>query len=143
MTESWSIGLVSARAGIKVETIRYYERIGMMPPVKRSVKGRRIYNSQDLARLMFIKRGRVLGFTLADIKALMMLENPLTGDVRAQKIARRHLDTVREHLRHLQILEDILVKAINDCATQSGTACPIVDIFKQEYLREPHPLCLG
>src|SRR5262245_29387821 len=91
------IGEISRRSGVKIETIRYYERIKVLRAPMRSASRIRIYNADDLRTLTFIRRSRELGFSLSDIRALLDLGAPggaLCGDVKA--VAVRNLKSVRE-----------------------------------------------
>src|SRR3546814_908405 len=69
----YGIGTLSGRTGVNIETIRYYERIGVMPKPPRSVGGQRVYDAGHLKRLAFIRRSRELGFSLDEIRALLRL----------------------------------------------------------------------
>ncbi len=118
------IGEAARLSGVKVETIRYYERDGVVPPPDRSASGRRLYDSAAVARLRFVKRSRDLGFSIADIKTLMALapaSGRACGDVK--EIGERHLRDVRVKIADLLELEDALVALIHDC--DSGRSdCP-------------------
>ena len=93
------IGELSKRSGVKIETIRYYERVKMLPAPPRNASGRRVYGATDLRILAFIRRSRELGFSLEDIRALLRLGGPATascGEVR--EIAAHHLEDIRAKL---------------------------------------------
>lgn len=125
-----SIGDLSRRTGTNIETIRYYERIGMLPPARRTESGRRIYNSSDERVLAFIRRGRAIGFTLPEIRALLDLGAPTDAqceDVR--EVASAHLANVRVKLADLIRLESILADAVAECAGGAVPECPVLDIL--------------
>ena len=73
--ENLPIGELSKRSGVKIETIRYYERVKMLPAPPRTASGRRVYGTTDLRILAFIRRSRELGFSLDDIRACCCLED--------------------------------------------------------------------
>ena len=119
-----SIGEAARRSGVPVETIRYYERAGVVPGPPRSESGRRVYDDAGIARLRLIKRCRDLGFPLADARALLALsENSSApcGDVKV--IAEGHLDQVGRKIRALRDLEAALADLARECA-EGNTACP-------------------
>lgn len=128
--ENLSIGELSRQTGVNIETIRYYEKIGMLPEPPRTERGRRVYGP-DLARLLaFIRRARELGFTLEEIRALLAIERSTyvsCADVR--DIASRHLATVRAKLADLTRLENILSETIAQCRGEPTPACPVLDML--------------
>jgi len=124
------IGRVSELTGVNIETIRYYERIGMLPAPLRSESGRRIYGPEDTRTLAFIRRARELGFGLAEIRALLGLAAPgkaSCADVRA--IAAHHLEDIRAKIADLAKLERILAKTIARCSGRRVPDCPVLDIL--------------
>ena len=121
-----SIGEAARRSGIPVETIRYYERAGVVPGPPRSESGRRVYGPAGIARLCLIKRCRDLGFSLADARALLALsENSSApcGDVKV--IAEGHLAEVGRKIRALRDLEVALADLVRECA-EGNAACPVL-----------------
>ena len=124
------IGELSRITGVNIETIRYYEKIKMLPSPPRTEGGRRVYGPTEARVLAFIRRGRELGFRLDDIRTLLTLGAPATAscaDVR--KIAARHLDDIRAKVVDLRKLERLLTKAIAQCSGNSVPDCPVVDIL--------------
>jgi MerR family mercuric resistance operon transcriptional regulator len=98
--EAFPIGQLSKRSGVKIETIRYYERAKMLVPPPRTPSGRRVYDVTDLRILVFIRRARELGFSLDEIRALLRLgglEKATCREVR--EIAAHHLDDIRDNRR--------------------------------------------
>ena len=119
-----SIGEAARISRVPVETIRYYERAGVVPGPPRSESGRRVYNAAGIARLRLIKRCRDLGFSLAEARALLALSensDASCGDVKA--IAEDHLDEVGRKIRALRDLEAALAELVRECA-EGNTACP-------------------
>jgi len=126
----WSIGELSGMTGVKIETIRYYERIGMLPAPPRSGSGRRLYGSTGVRTLAFIRRARELGFPLDEIRALMRLGGPgkaSCGEVR--HIATRHLADIRSKISDLRKLERLLATTVARCSGTTAPECPVLDIL--------------
>lgn len=122
-----AIGELSRRTGCNIETIRYYERIGILPKADR--RGRyRSYAKADTERLSFIRRARELGFTLEEIRALLGIAT--TGQVscaEARDIAALHLVKVRARLVDLRRMERVLATTVLACDTDDHTGCPLID----------------
>jgi MerR family mercuric resistance operon transcriptional regulator len=107
------IGVLSRQTKTSIETIRYYERIGLFPIPKRR-NGRRIYDPDDVALLSFVRQARDLGFSLADVRELISLrKDRACGPVAT--IATRHLSAVRAKLQTIQAIERRLTAALEGC----------------------------
>src|SRR5262245_48639094 len=105
------IGELSRLSGVNIETIRYYERIKMLPAPRRTASGRRVYAAAELRVLAFIRRARELGFSLNEIRALLGLGAPGTASCSEVKvIATHHLEDIRAKLEHL------LAKTVARCS---------------------------
>ncbi|MFQ5565218.1 MAG: MerR family transcriptional regulator [Paracoccaceae bacterium] len=119
-----SIGEAARGSGVPVETIRYYERVGVVPGPPRSASGRRVYDAAGIARLRLIKHCRDLGFSLADARALLALsENSDAPCGEVKVIAEDHLAEVGRKIRALRDLESALAELVRECA-EGNTACP-------------------
>jgi MerR family mercuric resistance operon transcriptional regulator len=123
------IGDLSKRTGCNIETIRYYERICLLPAPPRSAGRYRIYDNADLRRLAFIRRARELGFTLDQVRALLALsENDSQGTcAEARELAAHHLGEVRAKIADLWAMERVLADAVKRCAASGLPSCPIID----------------
>jgi MerR family mercuric resistance operon transcriptional regulator len=122
------IGQMSKETGVNIETIRYYERVGIMPSPDRSAGGNRQYNQDQLKRLNFIRRARGLGFSLQEIRGLFEMvdrEDFTCGEVR--DLTADHLAAVRDKILHLRKLEKALGAMIAECNVGDVPACPIID----------------
>lgn len=121
------IGRLAAFAGVNVETVRYYQRIGLMPVPKRAPGGTRSYGGNEVARLQFIKTAQALGFTLEEIADLVKLDDGTRcGD--ARDIAAHKLGIVRERLRDMKRIERTLARLVRQCETRRGAIrCPLID----------------
>ena len=130
-----TIGQLSKATGVKIETIRYYERIGLLAAPPRTRGGYRSYDNADLRRLQFVRRARRLGFGIEDIRALLALaeqDGASCGDVR--DIAAAHLADVRARLADLAKLEDILAETVDECdawcCATPAPACPVLEVLQ-------------
>ncbi|KFC75515.1 Transcriptional regulator, MerR family [Bosea sp. LC85] len=111
------IGGLSDRTGVKVETIRYYEQVGLLPPPERSEGNQRRYGRRHIERLAFIKHARDLGFPVEGIRTLLRLsDNPAMACDEAHAIAVSHLDEVRDKIAKLRSLETELARIAVTCS---------------------------
>ncbi|HKI73976.1 MAG TPA: helix-turn-helix domain-containing protein [Pseudomonadales bacterium] len=124
-----TIGRLAVAAGTPAENIRYYEKQGMMPEPPRSSGGHRLYHEPHLAQLSFILRARGLGFSQAEVKALLKLAHGSHRSCkRVQRLAEAHLADIREKLADLQRVEDALEGLIAHCEETGQTSnCPIIE----------------
>jgi len=128
--ENISIGELSKLSGVNIETIRYYERIKMLPPPSRTANGRRVYGPSEKRTLAFIRRSRDLGFTLEEVRALLALGGPERAPCAdVHKIASAHLANVRKKLSDLVKLESILAETVAQCSDGATPDCPVLDIL--------------
>ena len=133
--EQLKVGEIADEVGINVETLRYYEKIKLMPKLKRIESKYRIYNNSDVQRLLFIRRAKELGFTLKEIKELIELKvesSATCGDVK--KIAENKLEDVDERIADLIRIKNVLVKLINQCGNEevSTDECPILEVINSK-----------
>jgi MerR family mercuric resistance operon transcriptional regulator len=128
-----SIGELSRLTGVHIETIRYYERVKMLPAPPRTKGGRRAYGQNHRRTLGFIRRARDLGFSLDEIRALLALDpSRRPSCAKAQEIASLHLINVRAKLADLTRLETTLSEAVAQCAANVTPVCPMLDILETE-----------
>jgi len=134
--ENLTIGELSKRSGVNIETIRYYERIKMLAAAQRTATGRRIYGREDVRILAFIRRSRELGFSLEDIRALLRLGGPKKASCReVRQITVRHLDDIRTKLNDLRRLERLLAQTVARCSGRTAPDCPVLDVLDVERCR--------
>ena len=127
MSAPLRIGTVAADSGCHIETIRYYERIGLLPRPRRSSSGYRAYTAADVHRLRFIVRSRELGFSLDEIRSLVALgENPKLSCGKVDALARHHLDDIKAKQRALAQLARELKRLIDTCARGHRGTCEIL-----------------
>ena len=124
--KSATIGVLAEMAGVNVETIRFYQRKGLIPEPQKPLGGVRRYTDADFARLRFIKSAQRLGFSLDEIAELLKLEDGTLCDD-ARKLAEHKLQDVRRKLSDLQRIETVLHELIAQCCSSSGQIhCPLI-----------------
>ncbi|MCF3592740.1 helix-turn-helix domain-containing protein [Rhodobacteraceae bacterium LMO-12] len=127
-TRGYAIGEMSRRTGVNIETIRYYERIKLMPQPDRTSGGNRQYNHDQLKRLSFIKTSRELGFSIDEIRELLEMvdrQDFTCGEVHGLTIG--HLASVRDKIKGLRKLEKALVGMAAECSQGDVPDCPILE----------------
>ena len=130
--EYFPIGSLSERSGVNIETIRYYERVGLLPKPQRSAAGYRLYHPTDSDRLCFIRRARDLGFSLDEIRRLLGLADQKSRSCRrVHDIAVDHLAEVRAKIGDLRRMERVLVAMVTACAQGTMPACPLLETLAQ------------
>lgn len=121
------IGKVARMSGFSPDTLRYYEKIGLLPPVDHNAAGRRDYTKNDLARLVFIRRARAARFTLAEIKSLLELRDSRRPPRRAvQALTASKVEALRVQLEELRDLHNELAQLLNLCRGEKSAKCPII-----------------
>lgn len=127
-SEMPTIGMLATATATKVETIRYYERIGLMPKPARSAGNYRSYERAHVARLRFIRRARDLGFTIEQIRVLLDLADQHEGDCRVvDAIARKHLLAIERKIADLVALRGELRSVLDRCAGGTIAECRIIE----------------
>jgi len=123
---SMTIGVLAKAAGMHVETIRYYQRRGLVPEPEKPRGGIRRYDDSALARLHFIRTAQWLGFSLDETGDLLRLEDGTHCD-EARRLGERKLANVRDKLKSLQRIERVLDGLVEQCRAQGGgVACPLI-----------------
>jgi MerR family mercuric resistance operon transcriptional regulator len=126
-----TIGGLSALTSVNIETIRYYEKIRMLPAPRRTASGRRLYGTSEIRVLAFVRRGRALGFTLDEIRALLDLAEPGKAPcAEVRDIASRHLQAIRAKIADLTKLERLLDTTVAQCSGRRAPECPVLDILE-------------
>lgn len=121
-----NIGEVAERAGLPPKTIRYYEDIGLVKPL-RGENGYRSFRESDMHKLAFLGRARALGFTIEDCRTLLALwedKNRASGDVR--QVAVEHLARIEEKIAQLEAMRETLSNLVHACHGDSRPDCPIL-----------------
>ncbi len=125
--QHYGIGALSQRTGVKIETIRYYEREGLVPNPPRTAGGHRSFDEDHLKRVTFIRRTRELGFSLEEVRGLLELVDgkPYTCN-EVKTITLDHAKAVREKIADLRRLEKTLVRIAAECPGGVAPECPII-----------------
>jgi MerR family mercuric resistance operon transcriptional regulator len=137
------IGEAAAASGCHLETIRYYERIGLLPKTVRAGNGYRDYTREDVNRMRFVTRGRELGFSLDEIRSLLRLEADSTVScAEACQMAQQHLVSVRARIAELRRMAKELERTIKSCAGGANGDCKIIGALKGSPVAEAlHDCC--
>lgn len=126
--EPLSIGKLAKATGTKVETIRYYESVGLLAPPARTKGNYRAYSPQHLTRLSFIRRARALGFSIDQVQELLKLADQKDISCKAvDTIAREHLAEIDRKLRDLNTLRSELSSVIVQCGHGTISECRIIE----------------
>jgi Cu(I)-responsive transcriptional regulator len=138
MIQHYSIGQMAQAGNCKVQTIRYYEQIGLLPVPARNQGNQRIYIQDHIDRLGFIRHSRELGFSLERIREILALnDDPCRSCDQVDQIARRHLQEVESRIKRLQSMRKELKRMINQCDGKQVADCQIIEILSN------HQLCLS
>ncbi|MFQ6006305.1 MAG: heavy metal-responsive transcriptional regulator [Woeseia sp.] len=129
--KTYRIGEVTGKIGVSADTLRYYEKIGLLPAINRTASGTRAYLERDLSRLRFIRRAQKMRFSLKEIAELLkMREDPQHARDEVRKLTRSKLTEVEEYLDDLQFLRNELQLLLNLCVA-SEDGCPIIESIDQ------------
>jgi MerR family transcriptional regulator, mercuric resistance operon regulatory protein len=127
-TSRLTIGALSGRTAVNIETIRYYERVGILPKPPRSAGGHRVYADEHQQRLIFIRRSRELGFSLDQIRALLgLVSGHRLTCAKVKDITEHHLADIRRKVKDLRRLERVLSDMAAQCRGDHVPECPILD----------------
>ena len=123
-----SIGRLAKQSGVNIETIRYYERIGILPEPTRSEGGYRLYRPDDAERLRFVRRARDLGLSLDDVRRLLSLADQESSSCRkVLDLAAHHLTDIRARIDDLKRMEQVLSRLVQACAKGELPKCPLLE----------------
>lgn len=124
------IGRLAAATGVNIETIRYYERAGLIPAPARTEGNYRSYRAEDVTRLTFIKRTRSLGFSVEQVRTLLSISGEEASDCgTVETIASEHLAEVERKIADLTALKDELTAAVAACGGGTVAECRILEAF--------------
>ena len=127
-SDEFSIGALSERSGVHIETIRYYEKIGVMPKPARSPAGYRVYGHDHTRRLHFVRRGRELGFNLDELRGLLgLVDGHAYTCQEVRQLTIEHLKDMRQKIADLQRLERAMSDMAAQCTGDQIPECPIID----------------
>ncbi|MCK7611446.1 MerR family transcriptional regulator [Roseibium sediminicola] len=127
-----AIGEASKRSGVSIETIRYYEREGIVPRPGRAANNRRLYTADDIGRLHLLKRLRDLGFPLAEARMMLDLSENRASDCEAvMELAKAHIANVATKIAELKKLETALKQLVSNCS-RGNVDCPMLGRLRTE-----------
>lgn len=136
MAQEFTIGRVAKAANCKVQTVRYYEQIGLLPAPARTSGNQRIYDASTIQRLKFIRHARELGFPLQAIRDLCSLsDHPDQSCEAADQIAKEQLIEVEKRLQRLEALRDELGRMVEQCKGGRIEDCRVIEVLGD------HTLC--
>lgn len=132
MEEGFTIGSLARQLGVSVETVRYYQRRGLMPLPTRPPAGARRYGSKDIARFRFIRQAQALGFSLDEIASLLELRRGGDACCAVQRMTEGKLRLLRDKLRQIRAMERQLTVLLNACRDDRGGGsrdehCPLLE----------------
>lgn len=125
---SLTIGKLAKQAGVGIDTVRFYERAGLLPRAQRTASGYRLYAEQDASRLRFIRRAKALGFSLDEIAELLQLSTGKGGRASVRKLAQHRLGDLDRKLQEMTAMRDALSQLVRRCSGDGPvTGCPIIE----------------
>lgn len=128
-----NIGTLSRLAQVPVDTIRYYEKLGLIPPALRSDSGYRLYADADVQRLNFIRRAKTLGFTLDEVAGLLELSEQRQDMAPVKAAARARIAAIEDKIAQLQRIRDALAGLVDACPGHGTLAqCPIMAALSED-----------
>lgn len=132
--EQLTVGELAKRGDVNLETIRYYERRGLMPKPPRSASGYRLFSPESVRRIRFIKRAQELGFSLKEIKELLALQVSADGtSANVRERAEAKIADIEEKIKTLRAMRKALGLLTNACCGQGSVSeCPILESFSSE-----------
>lgn len=132
----FTIGQISRTTGVNIETIRYFEKVGLIASPPRTGGGHRVYGDDHLRALRFIRRARELGFTPQEIRGILALGGPTSACCdEVREIASQHLETVRSKMADLARIAGLIASTIDRCSGEHVPHCAVIDMIEQEPMR--------
>jgi len=137
--QTFTISGLAREAGVNVETIRFYQRRGLLVEPDKPLGGIRRYEQTEVARVLFVKAAQRIGFTLDEVAQLLQLDDG-THCSEARAIAERKLDDVRTRLADLQRIETALAQLVDRCEARRGqVSCPLIAALQPALEPSPRP----
>ena len=131
MMNKYTIGTLSRESGVNLETIRYYERTNLLNKPLRADNGYRHYDESAIKRLRFIRRGRELGFAIAEIKTLLELaDHPEQPCKEADQLAQAHLAEINTKIKDLMAMKEVLTGLVG-CKSSTAEHCRLIETLDQ------------
>lgn len=131
MAAELTIGKLADLAGVNIETIRYYQRRGLLDAPPKPLGGQRRYAVEQAKRIRFIKRAQALGFTLDEVSALLSLDSAC-GCTQTRALADHKRALIEQKMTDLAAMRQALSGLIQQCDAGGGAPCPIIDVLAQD-----------
>ncbi len=133
MNTTLTIGQVAQRAGVRADTVRYYERRGLIPRPRRTAAGYRDFSPETIQQIRFIKRAQELGFTLDEIEELLAVRiRSRRKCADAMRIAKHKIELIEKKLADMRAMQQALERLLSSCAeNQSVVECPIIESLER------------
>jgi MerR family copper efflux transcriptional regulator len=133
-----NIGAAAKHTGVSAKTIRYYERVGLLPRPSRTTAGYRVYGEQELAMLGFVRRARALGFAVRDVASLLALwRDRQRSNAAVKGLAQRHVADIDAKIAEYRAIRHTLVDLIERCHGDGRPDCPILDTLEASSEKKP------
>lgn len=121
-------GQLAKRTGCNAETIRYYEKTGIMPDPRRAVSGYRYYDENHVRRLHFVMQSRKLGFSIEEIRSLLdLVDRRAVSCSEVENLGKAHLHMVRKKISDLKQMADVLDRTVSACSGEGVPECPLIE----------------
>lgn len=131
MSEKFKINELSQKSGVHLETIRYYEKLGLISQAKRQANGYRVFDETHLAELSFIKACRAMNLSLDECKMLLDIQkNPTNSCESVDELAKKHLNAINEQIAQLQLIKTLLENMVG-CQNNDVAHCQIIQNIKE------------
>jgi Hg(II)-responsive transcriptional regulator len=128
-----TIGRLAEQAEVGIDTVRFYERRGLLPEPDRTPAGYRIYAGETVARLRFIRRAKRLGFSLDEIRTLLRLQDTGGSKSEVKKLTTRKLEQINAKIEDLARMREVLAELDRECSGSGDVAgCPIIEALASE-----------
>jgi Hg(II)-responsive transcriptional regulator len=123
-----TIGKLAKQSGVGIDTVRFYEREGLLPKASRTQSGYRLYSASDVERLRFIRRAKGLGFSLEEISELLELNATKGSRASVKKLAQHRLSDLNQKISELTAIRDALATLVHQCSGEGSLkGCPIIE----------------
>jgi len=129
----FKIGTLARNTNCQIETIRFYERIGLMPNPDRTESGHRVYGAEHEKRLSFMRRCRALDFSLGEIRTLLQTaeaDNPSCAEV--EKFSENHLKLIQGKIKDLRVMEKTMKNLLSECQVNRAPGCPLIEVLYEK-----------
>jgi MerR family copper efflux transcriptional regulator len=124
----FTIGKLADQAGVGIDTVRFYERRGLLPKPQRTASGYRLYDESSISRIRFVRRAKRLGFTLSEIEILLRLQDKGGRKSEVKSITTRKLEQIDIKIADLSRMREVLTTLASECSGQGNiSTCPIIE----------------